>query len=388
MREIVEKIYGLEFHKAKYTLKNMLRILNLLGNPQLSYKTIHVTGTNGKGSTSNFISNILSQKYKVGLYTSPHFIKYNERFKINGKPISDYKLKKRVLELQKILEDNGLTATFFEFTTALSFLHFKKEKVDFAVIEVGVGGKLDATNVLSPVACVITNIGLDHTTLLGTTRLEIAKDKAQIIKAPVFTAEKDESILEVFKAKKESVKTISTYKKTFSDLTKQRFVYLDGEYTLSMLGEHQISNACIAIEVSKYLKVAHNYIRKGLLETKVRGRLDVVSQNPLIILDGAHNEDGFKMLLKFLQNPKEYTLIIGLSENKDVHKIAELIKNKFKEIIITKSKHKPMQPKQIQTHLPKAKIELNPNKALKQALKTNNKIIITGSLYLLPLIER
>ncbi|MFT4311193.1 MAG: bifunctional folylpolyglutamate synthase/dihydrofolate synthase [Candidatus Woesearchaeota archaeon] len=385
MKEFIEKVYGLEFHKAKYTLENMKVILELMGNPQFDYKTIHVTGTNGKGSTSNFISSILSQENKVGLFTSPHYFKYNERFKVNGAEISDEDLKQVALEIEGILAKNNLSATFFEFTTLVAFLYFKKQKVDFAVIEVGLGGRLDATNMLEPVACAITSISLDHTNILGKTRLQIAKEKSQIIKANLFTAVKDKEIIDIFKQKNHPVSITSSFEIVKSDFEGQEFKYKNEYYKLKMLGVHQIRNACIAIDLCKSLGINSNLIKKGLYDTKVKGRLDVVSKNPLIIVDGAHNEDGFLSLIEFLGS-KGFTLIMGLSEGKDVKSISNIIQDKFERVVVTKSDHKPMPLEEIKRFVDGEFFEKRED-ALKHALSKSDKIAIAGSLYLIPLIE-
>ena len=386
MEKLVEKIYGLELHKAKYTLDNMKVILELLGNPQLSYKTIHITGTNGKGSTSNFISSILSNQYKVGLFTSPHYFKYNERFKINGEDISDEVLESLFLKLEEVLKKNNLSATFFEFTTALAFLYFKKQKVDFAVIEVGLGGRLDATNLLKPVACVITNVSLDHTNILGKTEVEIAREKSCIIKAPLFTADKNN--LEIFNSKGFPVKTISEFKVIHSGIDFQEFNYKENNYKLKMLGEHQIVNACIVIDLCEFLGLSYNDIFEGLFRCEVRGRLSVLNKDPLVILDGAHNVSGFLSLINFLEKvPQKKTLVIGLSKDKDVKTISKLIKGKFEQVIITEFGRKPMEAKVISKYVD-GEVIYNLEDVLKKAVKTKNALIIVGSLYLIPELEK
>lgn len=386
MEKLVEKIYGLELHKAKYTLDNMKVILELLGNPQLSYKTIHVTGTNGKGSTSNFISSVLARSHKVGLFTSPHYFKYNERFKINGEDISDEVLEELFFEIESVLKKNNLSATFFEFTTALGFLYFKKEKVDFAVIEVGLGGRLDATNMISPVGCVITNISLDHTNILGKTESQIAKEKAEIIKAPLFTADKDN--LDVFNSKGFPVKTISDFKVIHSSIDFQEFDYKGNNYKLKMLGEHQIVNACIVIDLCEFLGLSYNDIFEGLFRCEVRGRLSVLNKDPLVILDGAHNVSGFLSLINFLEKvPQKKTLVLGLSKDKDVESIAKIINERFEKVIITEFGRKPMEAKVISRYVD-GEVIYNLEDVLKKAAESKNALIVAGSLYLIPELEK
>ncbi|MGE0793294.1 MAG: folylpolyglutamate synthase/dihydrofolate synthase family protein, partial [Candidatus Woesearchaeota archaeon] len=243
MEELLNYMYNLERFGIKLGLETMNSILNLFDNPQNKFKTIHIAGTNGKGSTASFIFNILKQQYSnVGLYTSPHLHQFNERIKINDNFISDEEIVELIKEVKQKSEENNIHLTFFEFTTTIMFLHFARKKVDIAVIEVGMGGRLDATNIITPLISIITNIGLDHTHILGDTKLKIAAEKAGIIKQniPLITAEKSEEILEFFfeicKQKNSEILEVENYKILSSNLDGQRFIYLGEDYFIKMLG--------------------------------------------------------------------------------------------------------------------------------------------------------
>ena len=201
MQEVLDYLYGLKKFGSKLRLEEMEKLVSVLDHPQKKFKSIHIAGTNGKGSTSAFLAQILQEAgYKVGLYTSPHLVNFNERIKINGKDISGQKIVELSEIMKRKVEENEIDTTFFEFTTAMAFQYFADEQVDFAVVEVGLGGRLDATSVIDPEICVITNISLEHTRVLGESKEEIAKEKAAIIKENkiVVTAETNETVLDIF----------------------------------------------------------------------------------------------------------------------------------------------------------------------------------------------
>ena len=204
----IEYLYSLQRFGIKLGLERMQKFMKLLSNPHTKFPSIHVTGTNGKGSVCAYLAKVLEEAgYKVGLYTSPHLVKFNERIQINGKQITDTK----IAELVEYIKTNVADAhtTFFEFTTALAFVYFAQENVDIAIIEVGLGGNLDATTVITPLVSVITNISLDHTKILGETNLQIAEKKAGVIKKkiPLVTGEKDPAVLKMFETKCQELAT-------------------------------------------------------------------------------------------------------------------------------------------------------------------------------------
>lgn len=213
MHQELEYLYHLERFGVKPGLGVMRELMDVLGHPEKKFKSIHVTGTNGKGSTCAMVESVLRESgIKTALYTSPHLYTFNERIKISGVPISDSDLISLIQEIRDVVEKNNLQPTFFEFTTALAFLYFSRAHIDIAVIEVGMGGRLDATNVITPLLSIITNVGLDHMEFLGDTVEEIAREKAGIIKegVPVITREEDENILNIFneEAKKNNTHVI------------------------------------------------------------------------------------------------------------------------------------------------------------------------------------
>jgi len=202
---IIDYLYGLERHGIKPGLERIRALLSVLGNPQGSFRSIHVAGTNGKGSVCSMAASVLIDAgFRTGLYTSPHLVKFNERISVSGKTISEKELIEAAREVKAASKKAGVsgTITFFEFTTAMAFLHFRKKKVEFAVVETGMGGRLDATNLAAPMVSVITNIALDHTAWLGSAIKEIAGEKAGIIKpgVPVITGAAQRTALSVIKA--------------------------------------------------------------------------------------------------------------------------------------------------------------------------------------------
>ncbi|MFH1386086.1 MAG: folylpolyglutamate synthase/dihydrofolate synthase family protein [bacterium] len=317
-------------------LERISFLLENLGNPQNQFKSIHVAGTNGKGSTCSMIASILKEAgYKVGLYTSPHLFDYTERFKINGRDIS----KKELNEGLKLIrqQTNQLTdqPTVFEVLTAVAFWWFAKKKVDYAVIEVGMGGRLDATNVITPLVSVITNIDLEHTAILGDTLAKIAAEKAAIIKpgVPVVTAEIKKEPLSVIKKYAQRNNAIIFIPTPSSALP-----------TMPLTGAHQKINAACAVEAIKAagIKVSRNNIKAGFRKVIWPARFQVVSKKPLTIVDGAHNPAGVRSLIGGLSREfgeKKFSFIVGVQKDKDAKKMIRLIKPLAKEIIAVRSSH-------------------------------------------------
>src|SRR3989338_1387571 len=250
MQSTLDYLYSLERFGIKLGLETTQKMLDVLENPHHTFKSIHVTGTNGKGSTCAFLASILQEAgYKTGLYTSPHLVKFNERIKINGFDIPHQDLLQLISEIKE--KCSHLNPTFFEFTTAMAFLYFARQKVDFAVIEVGMGGRLDATNVIMPEVSIITNIGFDHMKHLGDSKEAIAREKAAIIKekVPLVTAEQDPLLVSYFEKvcrQKQSpiflVKDVTIISKQES-LSGQSFTVDGGKFSITLLGRHQQTNA-------------------------------------------------------------------------------------------------------------------------------------------------
>lgn len=307
----------------KKDLTNILALSKELGFPEQKFKSIHVAGTNGKGSTSHMMASILQEAgYKVGLYTSPHLKNFTERIRINGVEISEEKVTEFINGNKDFLEQQKMS--FFEMTVGLAFDYFASEKVDIAIIEVGLGGRLDSTNSITPEVAVITNIGLDHTQFLGETLPEIAFEKAGIIKKniPVVIGEEQAAVKSVFiaKAAKESAPIYFA-----SDASES--------YLSDLLGDYQIQNlktAVAAIKILKGYQVSKENIKNGLLNvvknTNLKGRWQVLQEHPKVICDTAHNKEGLAIVLNQLKKQpfKKLHIVLGVVADKKLETILPL----------------------------------------------------------------
>jgi dihydrofolate synthase / folylpolyglutamate synthase len=322
---------GASAYKADLT--NTILLANHLGNPELKVKCIHVAGTNGKGSTSHMLASILQEAgYKTGLYTSPHLIDFKERIKINGIEISELFVCEFITKYKSFFEENHLS--FFEMTVGLAFDYFEKENVDIAIIEVGLGGRLDSTNIITPLISVITNIGLDHIQFLGTTLEAIAKEKAGIIKPniPVIIGEYTIETKPVF-IKKATNENAAIY--FASDL-----IY--DTYPSDLLGDYQIQNKKTVLQTIRILQTFKDFtisevaIEKGfrnvIKNTGLQGRWQQLQQNPLVICDTAHNKHGLEIVLKQIakQKFKLLHIVLGVVNDKDLDGILPLFPKKAK----------------------------------------------------------
>jgi len=312
--------------KYKIDLQNIYDLSSYLGDPHTKLKTIHVGGTNGKGSTSHILSSILQESgYNVGLYTSPHLKDFRERIKINGDCIAKDNVVKFIESHKEYLDGNKLS--FFEMTVGMAFDYFKNQEVDIAIIEVGMGGRLDSTNIIDPEISVITNIGLDHTKFLGNTLLEIAHEKSGIIKKgkTVIIGETQEELVDVFINKAKELNS----KITFADQQKKH------NYISDLQGSFQSKNIQTAISVIHELTKSNwnvdiDAIRLGIsrvhTNTGFTGRWTVLNQNPLTICDTAHNKEGLSIVLKDISSIKYSKLhfVIGFVEDKELDSIIDL----------------------------------------------------------------
>lgn len=339
--ESVEYIHSLLQFGIKPGLERISMLLAALGNPQEKFKTVHVAGTNGKGSTSTHIANILSEAgYKTGLYTSPYVLSFCERVQIDGQVISENSLAgatTRVREEIEKLNEKGIIITEFEAITATAFLCFYEAGCDYAVIEVGLGGRFDATNVLTkPKVSVITSISLDHTKILGDTLSQIAFEKCGIIKNKVCVVtsenQKSEVLAVIEKTVKERNCTLYISKSKNADIISDKlgetvFEYNGESYTLNLNGEHQIENAVNAIETAKLLGISKKHIKAGLSKTRMLARMEIIGKAPLIIRDGGHNEGCAQALRDFLlrYNIKNIKMLVGLMADKDTEKYLSIL---------------------------------------------------------------
>ena len=375
---LMDYLASLEKYGMNLGLERIKVLLAKLGNPQEKFKAIHVAGTNGKGSTAAMISAILKEAgYKVGLYTSPHLFNYTERIKINEQNISKQQFNAGVKRI-KVL---GGKPTVFEVLTAVAFWCFAKEKVDYAVIEVGLGGRLDATNVITPLVSVITNIELEHTEILGRTLTAIAKEKAAIIKPriPVVTAEKKSAPLSVFKKMAAKTSSLLIQVKGY-DLIKLPH----------LLGDHQKLNAACAVAAIRLAKinVTQQQIKRALARAQWPGRFQIISRKPLIIVDGAHNPAGAKVLtatLRQLYPQTKFTVVYGCQATKDYLSVLRELKSVVDNLIITRSVNQQSQDPTVIYDKIKWSVPVRITQSITEALSFWNKkspLLITGSLFL------
>ncbi|MGX7667947.1 bifunctional folylpolyglutamate synthase/dihydrofolate synthase [Flavobacterium pedocola] len=309
----------------KKDLTNTVLLAKHLGNPERNVKCVHVAGTNGKGSTSSMIASVLQETgYKVGLYTSPHLKDFRERIKINGAMMPEAFVVDFIAANKSFFEANQLS--FFEMTVGLAFEYFNKENVDVAVIEVGMGGRLDSTNIITPLVSVITNIGFDHTQFLGNTLEAIAGEKAGIIKpnVPVVIGEYNDQTKPVFVTKARECNSEIYFA---SDL-------IEVDYPGGLLGDYQVHNKKTVVQTVELLKqhfdITEAHLKKGLLHvvenTGLLGRWQQINTNPKVICDTAHNSHGLKIVLSQIQKEKfeQLRFVLGVVNDKDLDDILPL----------------------------------------------------------------
>ncbi|NCQ18666.1 MAG: hypothetical protein COZ80_05420 [Ignavibacteria bacterium CG_4_8_14_3_um_filter_37_9] len=347
IEKTLAKLYNLQIFGMKFGLENIRKFLQVLGNPQNNLKCFHIAGSNGKGSTASFIASILQTAgFKTGLYTSPHFVRFNERIRINGEEIDDEYIASFYDKHELFINENKLT--FFEVTTALAFTYFSEKKVNYAVIETGLGGRLDATNVLKPLAVVLTSISLEHTQHLGNTIEKIATEKAAIIKpkTKVFLGILPGKADEIIQQKCEEVDSELF---ELEDYIIKRDTYLElytEELDIDRLdsplhGYYQKYNAALAtLVVNKTLgledlSVIANGLKNVVDNTKIQGRYEIVSENPKIIFDSAHNPEGVEGFLSEFQKEKstykKTHLLFGVMKDKEIELMLSKMNRAFDE---------------------------------------------------------
>jgi len=406
--ELEKYLYSFILHTS-LRLDRIKNLLAKLGNPQNKFPSVVVAGTAGKGSTSTILASILSQSgLKVGLYTSPHLVRLNERFKINNKDISDKELIEFVNKISSVIARtpidrrtrqshagllhprkarlrNDNIPSYFEIITTLAFMWFAKHKIDVAVLEVGMGGKWDATNIVNNKISILTNVGLDHTEFLGETIEKIAQEKVAILKK--------NGVL-ITGVTQPSVKKIIN---NYANKQKAQVYFIKPEnYQTKLLGNFQKINASLAVAASRQFQ-PNISIKKGLLQAFIPGRLEIHKN---IILDGAHNPMKMKALVDSLQKlypDKKFITVFAAKKDKDVAKMLKVLLPIVSKLFITKftvntdwGPHQAMEPEQIAKYVNKKYFLFdNPKKALQKALKTTNEmVLITGSLYLVGEIKK
>lgn len=409
-QQSLEYLYGLEKFGMIFGLEKVRAILEAIGNPHLEIQTIHIGGTNGKGSTAAMMASILQQEgYHVGLYTSPHLIRFTERIKVDGKEIDQEVVAELTDWIRERIETSGVSPpfTFFDFTTAMALLYFKQKRVDLAILEVGLGGRLDSTNVVDPLLSIITNVSKDHEEVLGRTLLKIAYEKAGIIKKgrPLITAASQPQILHVFsKICKEKGSPFYRMGKEFSYVPCEggHFHYRGihrkfWDLTVNLHGSHQIINAVTALGAMEVLDelgyvVSNEAMINGLNRVEWPGRLEMVCSSPRVFLDGAHNPAGALVLKESLQKEFEYNrliLIVGIMRDKNYKFILRTLAPIADHLILTQPNiPRAASPEVLQKVLErngeKAEIVQDVQKAIDRGLSmasSEDLLCITGSLY-------
>lgn len=403
---------------SKLELLRIKKLCELLGDPQKELKCIHIAGTNGKGSTSVFINNILLDAgYKVGLYTSPYIYEFNERIQLNNTPIADTELvdvMNNVSEQVKIMLEEGYEhPTEFELITAAAFLYFKQKECDYVVLEVGLGGTFDATNIIeSPILSVITSISKDHTDYLGDTISEIAKNKSGIIKknCPVVTymnQEKDAlSVIKETAKEKSADLTISdgtTLNMIKCSLSGNEFIYNGEKYETDLIGKYQIYNAITAINVAEVLKksgvsITDENVRHGLKSARWHARFEILSKEPTIIADGSHNADGMTAFIETVKEAIDSKIIcvFGMLKDKDYDYCLKMLSQVTDTVVVTEVPENPRREsvenlsETAKKYIKNVYSQKENADALKLALDLAEKddiIIALGSLYMMNSIK-
>lgn len=416
-KEAMEYIANTSRFGMNFGLERVEKMLEILGNPHKDLKCIHIAGTNGKGSTTAMITSILKEEgYTVGMYTSPYLEEFEERIQINGVNIPKEVLAELVGTVknarEEVIKVGFDKPTQFEIITTLMFLYFAKEKVDYAVIEVGLGGRLDATNVIDPILSVIASISFDHMNILGSTITEIAGEKCGIIKnSPVITYPQVQEAMDVIEktCKEKNVELIKTDISDIKEVTIDKVNHiqriklnLNGreiDLINNLLGDHQVKNTMLAVNVvdafSKVEKqLSDDSIGAGIFKTRWIGRMEILRKEPIVLLDGAHNLDGIKNLKNSVSKYFEYKnliLILGILGDKEVEKMVSDISNEASIVILTEPHNERAENIDVMgTYLeklekPYEKI-LDYEKAYKRALELADKddlILICGSLYMI-----
>ena len=418
-----EKSPGVAYNSANYDLRRMELLLEALGNPHLGRKTVHIAGTKGKGSTAAMISSVLAAAgYRTGLFTSPHLHNWRERVALNGHPISEKDFARLAADIQPVVlsinqESRYGKLTTFEVITAMAFSYFSAKKAGSQVLETGMGGRLDATNVVDPDVCIITSISLDHTQVLGESLAQIASEKAGIIKAgsTVVSALQPPEAAVVIEQRcrylnvpliiaKKDIK----WKRLRGDLSGQVFTVagISGNYEffIPLLGDHQLDNASLAVaalEVLKLrgIKIDFSDMAKGLSTVHWPARLQVLNSSPVVIIDGAHNVDSIKKVVESVKKYFTYErsfVIFGSSSDKDIAGMAMELAHFANRIVLTTSSHPRATTTGTLADIFKkagvsAIVEENIVEALANTLAiagSRDLILITGSLFLAADAER
>ncbi|MEN8192958.1 MAG: folylpolyglutamate synthase/dihydrofolate synthase family protein [Bacteroidota bacterium] len=411
LQEALKKLFSLHQFGIKLGLDNIQRLLAYLGNPEKQLKAIHIAGSNGKGSTASFIASILMESgFKTGLYTSPHLVKFNERIRINGEMIPDNYILNFINDMNEYIDENS--PTFFELTTALAFKYFAEQNVDYAVIETGLGGRLDATNVLEPLASVVTSISSEHTNILGEELTQIAEEKGGIIKRNtplilgLMSHDPKSVLIQMASEKNSPYNLLEDFIEQQDRLIQFRYKNIEIDIAqLPLRGSYQLKNAALAILSLLIInpKLKKSDILMGLknviMNSGIQARYEIFNNEPKIIFDAAHNLEGIdEFLNEFNQDNiicEEKIVIYGTMKDKNISSILKELNRNFDKIFVTEIDYE--RAASIQEIADIASSEeivitpmINPVQHIKQFIdKAEPKcLVILGSIYILGEIKK
>jgi dihydrofolate synthase/folylpolyglutamate synthase len=408
--DAIDYLYGLRHHGIKLGLDNTRRLLAELGEPQREFRSVHVAGTNGKGSTAAMLASMLGASgLGVGLFTSPHLVSFTERIRVDGEEIAAGEVVSLTSEVREAAGRAGLNPTFFEAVTAMGFLYFMRRDVRWAVVEAGMGGRLDATNVLLPEVSIITPIGMDHAEFLGKSLVEIAREKAGIIKegVPVVSAPQGPPGREVISRRAGELHLGGRdFDHTIKDRGQGRVCldYSSGDLQLKGLevplsGPCQALNASLAVKAFQLLSVPglsrqelEAAVREGLSSLRWPGRLELLSEAPRVLIDGAHNPDAAEALARtlkedYLQGGEKLALVIGVMEDKDIEGILRPLLPLAEEIIFTSPETggRSAPPAMLVEHALRLGFQSSASvpvgEAVRRASASGRTVLVTGSFY-------
>ena len=403
-QDVINYLYSLPKLHEKADLSYIKKVLTFLDNPQDKVKTVHVTGTNGKGSTSYYLSSLLQKAgQKTGLFVSPYVFEFNERIQLNGRNISDADLVKTVNAIESALTkirktNNNFSLVTFEYEVVMAFLYFAREKCDYAVIEVGIGGEHDKTNVIVPEVSVITTIGLDHEQIIGPTLQDIAREKSGVIKKnrPVIIGNVPKEVLPIIqqKAQKEHA-TIKLLGKDFKISLQENLTYQDQNKKISFLPRPLVEGYDVGIAISAVsllgVKLSAAEIKEAINQTKIPGRYQIVQNNPLVILDGAHNIQAVQNLLNYAhceqkRRQGQVRILIMMMKDKDIAQVFDLFHATDEVYLTTINYPRAAKKKDFSQWIQEKYQYMSDWQAayqnLKQKSQTNDILLVTGSFYL------
>ncbi len=409
--QAIEYLFPLVRYGTKLGLDNMEELLSKIGNPHRTLKVIHVAGSKGKGSVCAFISSILREAgYKVGTFTSPHLVDFTERIRVDWKPIPQNDVVRFTIELKQVADEMAeesiiKSPTFFEMTTAMAFKYFEESNVDFAVMEAGMGGRVDSTNVVNPILAVITHISTEHTEHLGKSIKRISRDKAGIIKkgVPVVLAEESEIIRKRCEQSGCQLTVLGEdleFGRESYDLSGQDFwVQNEGKkiYHIGLLGNYQVENAAMAYVAALRLRdlgyeISDGSIEMGLGKVRWPARMQVLQYKPFVVVDTTHDVSGSGKLVESLDELFEFdksTLVFGVLEDKDINHMASILGPFFDRIIATEAQYRKALPvadveKVFKEHSENVDTEPTVSMAIQKALAgagDKDLVCITGSIF-------